>query len=57
MKTSELGEIVFNDIIVQDNSADRYVFDEAFGGKFMRWPLSLVNLPLRVARGIIRVLW
>ena len=54
MKTSELGEIVFNDIIVQDNSADRYVFDEAFGGKFMRWPLSLVNLPLRVARGIIR---
>lgn len=40
--------------ILRDSSADRYTFDEKFGGKWYRYPLSALRLPKRVAAKAIR---
>lgn len=50
--TSSMGEIAHPGIIVQDIEADRYTFDNVFGGKLYRFPWSWLRLP-RLAAGFI----
>ena len=40
--------------ILSDSIADRYTFDQHFGGKWHRFPLSLVRLPRRMAGKVFR---
>ena len=40
--------------ILRDSAADRYTYDHHFGGKWQRFPLSLLRFPRRVARFIFR---
>lgn len=40
--------------VLRDGSADRYTFDELFGGKWQRLPLSAVSLPLHLIKKTIR---
>jgi len=47
METSALGEVTHPACVVQDQAADRYVFDHTFGGKSLRFPGSLLRLPGR----------
>ena len=49
MPTLSLGELTHPLVVVQDVVADRYAFDHAFGGRHLRFPLSLLRLPRRVA--------
>ena len=52
MPTGQLGELTHPDQIVQDIVADRYVFDHVFGGRSLRFPQSLLRVPLRIARSM-----
>lgn len=45
-----IGEITHQERIEQNSEADRYVFDEVFGGKKRRWPRSVLRLPRRIAK-------
>lgn len=54
MATSPLGEIIHPEQVVQDIQADRYTFDNVFGGKVQRFPWSLLRLPRRGAGFIYR---
>lgn len=40
--------------LLRDSSADRYTFDEVFGGKWHRFPRSVIRLPRRAAGKTIR---
>jgi hypothetical protein len=40
--------------VLRDASADRYTFDELFGGKWYRFPLSAIRFPGRVAGKAVR---
>jgi hypothetical protein len=52
--TEALPAIVHPELIEQDRSADRYVFDHAFGGRLLRWPWSWLRLPGRTLRWMKR---
>ena len=41
--------------VLRDSAADRYTFDHLFGGKWNRFPLSLIRLPKRVAAVTVRM--
>jgi hypothetical protein len=41
--------------ILRDSIADRYTFDHHFGGKWYRFPWSLVRLPKRMAGKLFRI--
>lgn len=56
MATSTIGELVHPAIIIQEQSADRYVFDHVFGGKHRRLPWSLLHLPRRIGGFVYRKL-
>lgn len=49
MATRSLGTIKHPDIVRQDKEADRYVFDHTFGGRYLRFPWSLLGLPRSIA--------
>jgi hypothetical protein len=53
-QTFELGKLVHTDGVHQDTEADRYVFEHVFGGRFMRFPWSMLYLPRRIAGSIYR---
>lgn len=40
--------------VLSDSIADRYTFDQHFGGRWHRFPLSLVRLPRRMAGKVFR---
>lgn len=42
--------------LLRDARADRYVFDHFFGGKWYRFPLSMLRVPKRTAVVIFRVI-
>ena len=50
MKTSAICSVHHPAVVLQDAVADRYVFDHVFGGRFLRFPQSLLHLPRRAAR-------
>lgn len=52
--TSSMGEIAHPENVVQDIEADRYTFDNVFGGKLYRFPLSWLRLPRLIACSIYR---
>lgn len=54
MPTASLGEITHPLLVERDVDADRYVFDNTFGGRNMRFPRLLLNLPRRAAGYAIR---
>ncbi|WP_404357400.1 nucleotide-diphospho-sugar transferase [Methylotuvimicrobium sp. KM1] len=49
MSTAELGDLIHPNDVLQNIEADRYVFDNAFGGRNIRLPWSLLKLPRRLA--------
>jgi hypothetical protein len=49
MVTVSFGAIDHPARIAQDAAADRYVFDHHFGGRWQRFPYSLLRLPRRAA--------
>jgi hypothetical protein len=54
--TRGIGELLHPIEIFQDAIADRYVFDHTFGGRRLRFPLSLFRLPRRAAGFVYRYL-
>jgi hypothetical protein len=40
-------------LLLRDISADRYTFDNHFGGKWLRLPLSILRIPMRVSRAAL----
>lgn len=40
-------------ILLRDTAADRYTFDHKFGGRWYRFPLSLLRLPWRTATRVL----
>lgn len=48
----ELNEIIHPDFVCRDKLADRFVFDEHFGGRYKRFPRALLHVPFRVIRKI-----
>ena len=40
--------------VLRDSGADRYTYDHVFGGKWNRFPLSLIRLPKRAAVVAVR---
>lgn len=56
MATEPLGEIRHPKFVAQDTEADRYVFDHTFGGRWQRFPLSLLSYLRRVAGFTFRTL-
>jgi hypothetical protein len=54
--TFPLGELQHPATVVQNIDADRYAFDFAFGGRFLRFPYSVLRLPRRVAGLVYRYL-
>lgn len=53
MSTGALGEIVHPTIIEQNMAADKYVFDHALNGRFLRYPRAILKFPKRVIRAAI----
>jgi hypothetical protein len=49
MATGPLGKLTHPDQVLQDTAADRYVFDHVFDGRSLRFPQSLLRVPLRIA--------
>lgn len=47
--THAIGELRHPMAIVQDATADRYVFDHTFGGRYLRFPRALLHIPRRGA--------
>jgi hypothetical protein len=56
MPTGNLGRLSHPFELTQNVEADRYVFDHSFGGRNMRFPWSLLNLPRRAAGYVYRKL-
>ena len=56
MATNAMGEITHPAAITRDQAADRYVFDQTFGGKNLRFPWSLLHLPRRTGGVVYRKL-
>ena len=56
IETSKLGEITHPNLVVCDEAADRYVFDNVFGGRLQRFPYILYSLPQRAARKIFNII-
>jgi hypothetical protein len=54
MATESLGALTHPATIKQDVPADRHVFDHTFGGQYLRFPHSLLRLPLLIAGGFYR---
>ena len=54
MAANAIGEIRHPKTIEQDTGADRYVFDYTMGGRFSRFPLSLLRVPRRAAGFVYR---
>ena len=54
MPTGNLGRLSHPFELTQNVEADRYVFDHSFGGRNMRFPWSLLNLPQRAAGYVYR---
>jgi hypothetical protein len=54
MATGALGAIIHPETIAQDQAADRYAFDHAFGGNGQRFPRSLLRLPGRAGGFLYR---
>jgi len=50
MPVAALPEIIHPEIVGQDQSADRYVFEHHFGGRWLRWPWRWIRLTVRVFR-------
>jgi hypothetical protein len=50
----DLGRIQPPAFLLRDAEADRYSFNNIFGGNQQRLPLALFRLPLRAARGVER---
>ena len=42
--------------ILRDTLADRYTFDNHFGGKWFRFPRSVFRLPKRVINKVVRII-
>jgi hypothetical protein len=49
-----LGEMTHPDDVVQDLLADKYAFDHAFGGRYLRFPQNIIRLPRRIAGALYR---
>ncbi|MCP4953673.1 MAG: glycosyltransferase family 2 protein [Proteobacteria bacterium] len=49
MATEPLGELQHPTTVARDANADRYVFDDHFGGRWSRFPYSLLRLLRRMA--------
>lgn len=54
MATGALGTIKHPDVVQQDLEADSYVFEQALGGRHLRFPRSLLRLPRLTIRFIFR---
>lgn len=52
LKTEALGKLTHPKGVIRDHSADRYVFDYIFGGRYQRFPGCLIHIPSR-ALGLI----
>lgn len=54
MQAQGLGCLIHPSCVEQDIEADRYVFDHHFGGRYLRFPWSVLRLPRRIAGGVYR---
>jgi hypothetical protein len=54
MAVQPIGELRHPAYVTQDEEADRYAFDYAFGGRDMRLPWSLFSLPRRIVGKVYR---
>lgn len=54
MTTRPLGDLTHPATIEQNVTADCYAFDNAFGGRYLRFPQSLLRLPLRILGAFYR---
>ena len=56
METSAIGNLTHPSIVACDQVADRYVFDQNFGGKNKRFPRSVLYFPRRVGGYLYRII-
>lgn len=56
MTTNAIGELRHPDAVAQDVEADSYVFNHTFGGRWQRFPYSILCLPRRAAGFVYRSL-
>ena len=56
MAVYPLGQLSHPSEVLQDEDADRYVFDMKFGGRNLRWPRRLFWLPWRIPGALYRLL-
>lgn len=54
LPVAELSSIVHPMVILPDNDADRYVFENHFGGRWLRWPWCWLGCALRALRWLKR---
>ena len=54
MSVAALPRIIHPEIVGRDQSADRYVFEHHFGGRWLRWPWWWIRLTVRVFRWLQR---
>ena len=52
--TMELGHITHPKQVIIDIEADRFAFDNVFGGKYQRFPFNWLIFPYRVFNYIFR---
>jgi hypothetical protein len=54
MDTHGINVLIHPTEVRQDVAADAYVFDHTFGGRYLRFPWSVLSLPRRIAGGVYR---
>jgi hypothetical protein len=54
LKVVELGSISHPNMIAQSLEADLYDFDNSFGGKFLRFPRSVLQMTVRICQYTIK---
>lgn len=56
IETGTLGELSHPEVVGHHHEADRYVFENTFGGRGMRFPYVLYSFPRRVAGKLFRMI-
>ena len=55
--TKEIGDLKHPKLVQRNLTADKWTFDNHFGGKYLRFPYNLIIFPYRfIVRTVIREL-
>jgi len=56
MKTNEMSSLLFSNSVEINTEADKWTFDNHYGGKNLRYPYRILSFPYRVLRYIARAM-